>query len=190
MTPFQVYRLYLAVKLHFSSEKYDIFESRGAVKCTEAGFNKSRGRGRFDALAKYTLKEPRDAVQFFVANAVYDTNIFEHEESLSAWTRWNRNKQMMTQLVLDDVSTIVSNVQELEEAFRGDFPLVVKLLNRNELNIESIAVLDRFIHFTRWDNWTHNLIQPKLHVKINKLQKFLKVNDKLIMEALNEHSLA
>ena len=190
MTPFHVYRLYLAVKFHFTSEKYDIFETRGAVKCTEEGFRKVRGKGRFDVLAKYVLKEPKDAVQFFVANAVYDTNIYDQEESVAAWTQWNKNKQMMTQLVLDDIHALRSLTPNLRDAFSGEFPMAIKMMNRKELNIESIAVLDRFLHFTSQDSWTKNLIHPKLHVKIKKLQRFIKVNEQLIMEELNEHSVA
>ncbi len=190
MTPFQVYKLYVAVKIHFTSEKYDIFERRGAVKCTEEGFHSVRGRGRFDQLARNVLKEPRDAVQFFVANQAYGTNIFEHAESMASWVRWQRNKEMMTQLVLDDIHRLWDLYTPASDVFKGDFPDAIKLMNRGELNIESLVILDRFFHFSDWPNWKNNLIYPKISVKLNKLQKFITVNEKTIMEELYEHSLA
>lgn len=191
MTPFQVYKFYLAVKFHFSRENYDIFERRGAVKCTEEGFQRVRGTGRFVHLARSVLKEPRDAVQYFVANAAYNTNIFDHDESMESWKRWQKNKEMMTQLVLDDLSHLVSLAYaEMDDAFKGEFPDVIKMVNRGEINIESLVVLDRFLEFSQWPNWKNNLIYPKISVKLNKLQKFITVNEKTIMEELYEHSLA
>lgn len=190
MTPFQVYKLYVAVKIHFTSEKYDIFERRGAVKCTEEGFHSVRGKGRFDQLARNVLKEPRDAVQFFVANQAYETNIFEHAESMASWVRWQRNKEMMTQLVLDDIHQLQEHHFPWMDVFKGEFPDVIKLVNRREINLETLVVLDRFYHFSSEPNWKNNLIYPKISVKLNKLQKFITVNETSIMRALNEHSLA
>ena len=42
MDPFEVYKLYLALKLHFTTEKYDITKTRGGVKASEKAFLKRK----------------------------------------------------------------------------------------------------------------------------------------------------
>lgn len=190
MTPFQVYKIYLAVKLHVTNKKYDIFEYRGAVKVTQIGFEKSRGAGRFYALAKYQLHEPKDAVQFFIANAAYDTDIFDNLESAEAHRKWVKNKEMMTQLILDDISKLTENVNDLDAVFEGEIPLAIKLLNRKEINIESLIALNSVMQFTSWSNWYNNLTYPKIALKLDKLQRFVTFNKERIMKEVNEYRLA
>jgi hypothetical protein len=51
MNGYQAYKYFMAVKLHFTTEKYDLFEKRGRVSGTQATFEKRNDRGLFEKLA-------------------------------------------------------------------------------------------------------------------------------------------
>jgi hypothetical protein len=42
MTEFEVYKMYLALKLHFTTEKYDVIEQKGKVRASKQAFAKRR----------------------------------------------------------------------------------------------------------------------------------------------------
>ena len=42
MTPFEVYTTYLAMKKHFTDQKYDFFKYNGKTRSSVGAFNKRR----------------------------------------------------------------------------------------------------------------------------------------------------
>ena len=42
MDPYQVYRLYLALRLHFTNENYDITKTKGGVRPSKQAFLKRK----------------------------------------------------------------------------------------------------------------------------------------------------
>ena len=70
MTGFEVYKMYLALKQHFTKEKYDYHKYRGKVRASEDAFEQRHDRYFFKKLAtKYSDPEILD---YFVANFVSD----------------------------------------------------------------------------------------------------------------------
>lgn len=55
MTGFEVYKMYLALKQHFTKEKYDFYKYNGKVRANEKSFEESSDRYFFKKLAtKYS----------------------------------------------------------------------------------------------------------------------------------------
>jgi hypothetical protein len=48
MDGFKAYRYYLAIKLHFTTDKFNVFENRGNVKGTREAFNARNDRYIFE----------------------------------------------------------------------------------------------------------------------------------------------
>ena len=68
MTPFDTYKIYLAMKSHFTREKYDYFQYGGKTNASLDSFYKRKDRYFFE---KTSRKYPDEEVkQFFVANFV------------------------------------------------------------------------------------------------------------------------
>jgi len=68
-TGFELYVKYLALKRHFSDEKYDFFRYNGKVRCSEESFTSKKNQKNFHFFqrlaAKYTAVE---AERFLVSN--------------------------------------------------------------------------------------------------------------------------
>ena len=68
MEPFEVYRYYLALRLHFTTDNYNVIEQKGRVRATKNSFLK-----RKDLLSIRRVAETysdKDIVDFLVANFV------------------------------------------------------------------------------------------------------------------------
>ena len=53
--PFEVYRLYLAIKLHFTTKNYDIVKYRFKVRVKEETFRKRKEKEKQPGIPKGTL---------------------------------------------------------------------------------------------------------------------------------------
>ena len=100
MDGYKAYRYYLAVKLHFTRDSYDIFEKRGAVKYTRDQFDRRNDRMIFEKIAK---KYPKDSelVQYYVSNIAYgnESPVYEIEESEGYYLNWIKRKESLEQLL-------------------------------------------------------------------------------------------
>ena len=94
MDGFKAYRYYLALKLHFTSEKFNVFENRGNVKGSREAFEARNDRYIFEKLAR-KIGNDRDIIQFFVANFAYgnESAIYAGQEADDNLGEWNKRKQ-------------------------------------------------------------------------------------------------
>ena len=76
MNGFEVYKIYLAVKLHFTSKNrsYDFHKHNGRTTARLGTFTKRRDRYFFHKLSK--LYNDRDIADYFVSNFVTNTNLW------------------------------------------------------------------------------------------------------------------
>ena len=184
MNGYQVYRFYLAIKLHFTNQKYDVFETRGFVKnCTPESFLRKPGKGLFEKLAK-RFKEPKDIVQYFVANQAYDGDIFEPSEAEENFVRWKKHKEMTTYLIREDLEKI----EDLFAYLSGDPCKLMKEISGRRINIETAVAINRKLKFA--DGWKGNFTYPDLWLKIKKLDRFVKFNEQVIFEKIDEIYIA
>ena len=68
MEPFEVYRYYLALKLHFTTDQYDVIERQGRIRASRQAFNKRKDLLSIKRIAD--LYSDKEIVDFLVANFV------------------------------------------------------------------------------------------------------------------------
>ena len=88
MTGFKAFRYYIALKLHFTKEKFDVFENKGHIKGSYAAFDARNDKYLFEKLARKFPKD-QDIIQFIVANLSIgnDNIIYGMEEAEALSTR-------------------------------------------------------------------------------------------------------
>ena len=68
MDAFEVYKYYMALKLHFTTDKYDVIEQKGKVRASRQAFAKRKDLFAINKVAKtYTDEE---IANFLIANFV------------------------------------------------------------------------------------------------------------------------
>lgn len=150
MDGFKAYRYYLAIKLHFTTDKFNVFENRGNVKGTREAFNARNDRYIFEKLARKHDND-KDIIQFFVANFAYgnDTAIYAGAEADEVYTEWLRRKQSITKIFVDDLATLLTHIEinklthtALFNFTDSEYPVALKLFVGGKIKIETLRIID------------------------------------------------
>lgn len=183
MNGFYLFRFDKATKLHFTTEKYDVFEYKGKIKgLTFEKFILKSDHTIYNAVARRFTTE-KDAIQFLVANYAYRNenpihNIAMAERNSSIWTK---RKQSITQTFQSDCDVLslfierkkISKLQ-LFTGLNGDIPELFKLFIGGKLTVETMHILNqRFDYLSDWKP-KHGLIWNKEFLVIQKLKNFVK----------------
>jgi hypothetical protein len=186
MDGFKAYRYYLAIKLHFTTEKFNVFENRGNVKGTREAFNARNDRYIFEKLAT-KFDNDRDIIQFFVANFAYGNGnaIYEGKTAEDNLVEWNRRKQSISQIFIDDLAKLLTYIEvnklpaEAVLNFVNDeYPVALKLFIGGQISIETLNILQEYHPVV--DEWSRNSsinhIWGDELLRIKKLTGFVKYN--------------
>ncbi len=190
--PFEAYKIYIACKLHFESKSYDYFRYNGKSSVTPKSFYMRRDKYFFTKLVK---KYGLDELPFFFATnfAKHGTKWIGDLNEDAADETFKAYKSMMesfTYRFKNDIDKIVS-VNDFKSLFvveDGQHPPLVKQLLHGEIPLETFVVMNRFLNFMpKFDKEiTDPMLWPDISMKIHKYDKFIKVNDKKVAEALKE----
>jgi len=190
MDGFTAYRYYLAVKLHFTRDSYDIFEKRGAVKYSREQFNKRNDKGIFEKVARKYTKDS-DLIQYYVSNIVYgnDSPVYEIEESERYYLNWIKRKESITHTFNNDLSVIINdaykNKLEKDSILGFTFnqqPSILTLFLGKRISLESVSILNDFIGLIdKWDSsgFVMNLWESEIK-RIYKSKRFVKYDKEKI----------
>ena len=193
---FKAYRYYLAIKLHFTTDKFNVFENRGNVKGTREAFNARNDRYIFEKLAT-KFEADKDIIQFFVANFAYGNGnaIYEGKEAIDNLTEWNKRKQSITQVFVNDLAKLLTyiEVNKLPTSaifnFTDDeYPVALKLFIGGQISIETLRIIDdRHPIIEPWSSNTtvQNIWSSEL-LRVKKLTGFVKY-DKIKLKMIFTH---
>ena len=184
MDGFKAYRYYLAIKLHFTSEKFNVFENRGNVKGSREAFNARNDRYIFEKLAR-KFSNDRDIIQFFVANFAYgnETAIYAGQEADDNLAEWNKRKQSITKIFIDDLASLLTYVEinklptsSIFDFNFNEYPAALKLFIGGKISIETLVIINELDHIVEhWlGNPTVQYIWNSELLRIKKLIGFVK----------------
>lgn len=196
MDGYKAYRYYLAIKLHFTTDKFDVFQNRGSVRGTREAFYARNDRYIFEKLAtKYS--EDKQIIQFFVSNFAYgsDTAIYAGQEAEDLFTEWKRRKQSLTKIFVDDLATLLTYIEvnklkhtALFNFTDNEYPIVLKLFIGGKICIETLRIIDDMQPIL--DGWMQNssvkYIWDNEIRRIKKLTGFVKY-DRIKVKKIFDH---
>jgi hypothetical protein len=193
MDGYKAYRYYLAIKLHFTTDKFDVFQNRGNVKGTREAFNARNDRYIFEKLAQ-KHSDDKEIIQFFVSNFAYgnDTAIYAGQEAEDNFMQWNKRKQSITKIFVDDLATLLTHIETnrlkhsaIFEFTENEYPVALKMFVGGKISIETLRIIDDFTDIL--EKWNQNLsvkyIWDNEMRRIKKLTGFVKY-DKIKIEKI------
>lgn len=196
MSPFDVYRNYLALKKHFSDVKYDYFRYNGKTRASIESFNKRKDKYWYEKTSRKL--NDKEVVDFFVANfvAASDPSSLWIGELINTgetnYKEWTRRQQSLSYLFQQQSEELLLN-NKLEDVFNclNGHPILLKKFMGGFLSIETLVIYDRIFQFRK--NFDKKLLDPvweTVSLKIQKYTPFLN-NDvfqykKLLRQIVNE----
>lgn len=184
MEPFEVYRYYLALRLHFTTDTYDVIKQQGRVRATKNSFFK-----RKDLLAIRRVAETysdKDIVDFLVANFVSGDRwggVFD-VEAKARYQSWKKRIESISYTFKKEVDKAVNYAEKNQLSFldlftshNGQHPVIIKMYLRNDLSIETLVILNKLNNFVdQLDiDLKDDLVWPDTSRIIKKYSPFLEI---------------
>ena len=193
---FDVYKTYLAVKLHFTTDTYDYYKYGGKVNTKLDTFTKRKDRYFFHKLS--TRYAETDILDFFVANFLADSkrwigNLLAND-GRDVYLDYKKRKEAFAYHFKQECGTIASDLGRRNISFNdgfippnGQHPRVLRLLIQRKISYQTAVVLDHFLGFTKnWDKEiTEKVVWPEISLKVARVKPFVNFNAtecKLIMK--------
>ena len=182
MNGYDLYCVYQAIKLHFTSENYNFFHYDGKTKVSVVAFQKRRDKFLFHRLARKYRDD--EMVPFLVANFVYSdgnwTKSLLEEEAEETYRNWKRTTDSMSKIYQEDLQKIATRetFNDLFKVEDGQFPKLLVAFLQKDVTIETMVILNNIFDFVKiWDKKiSDDIIYPKVSRKIRKYGSFLNVN--------------
>jgi len=182
MEPYTVYKYYLALRLHFTTDNYDVVKQQGRVRGSKQAFFR-----RKDLLAIRKVADTysdKDVVEFLVANfvggdrwgGVFDTQARER------YLDWKKRIESLTYNFQKEVNIINNYCQKNNVDFSKAFevntsrhPPIVSLYLRNDVSLETMVILNTITNFcSKLDNeLKQDIVWPDVSRMIKKYEPFL-----------------
>ena len=179
----------MAVKLNFTTTKYNVFNNRGHVKGARDTFYARNDRFIFERLARKFPTE-RDIIQYFVANFAYDNPevVYTQSEGDTNLNTWNKRKQSISQVFENDLHVILLHLEkerltekDLYEGIGSNLPELFKLFLGGYITIETMVILDSFANYLTSISSKINLLWNEECLRIEKCKGFIKFDrDRLL----------
>tara|TARA_B100002019_G_scaffold245234_1_gene222529 strand:- start:561 stop:1154 length:594 start_codon:yes stop_codon:yes gene_type:complete len=179
--PFESYKLYNALKLHFESDSYDALKYNFKTSVKAQSFFKRKDKYFFAKLAK---TYERDLKEFYIANFKNDVKYVGDMLNEGGERYYRDHKKVMESLSYqfeNDINKLRDmNVEfdSLLEAEENNHPLIVRLWMQDEILLETVVILDALTGFVERENKkiTDTIIWPDIYRKIMKYKPFVKFN--------------
>ena len=185
MNGFEVYKIYLAVKLHFTSKgrSYDFHKHLGRTTARLETFTKRRDRYFFHKLSK--SYNSNTIVDYFVSNFVTNTNLWVGDiigkTGDDNYKQWSKKIEALHYYYEQDIDYILEQDYKFDYLFKsvnGQHPPILKMFLSKRINFETVLILDEILSFTKQLNKNINekVLWPKLYDRMIRYRAFLNYN--------------
>lgn len=185
MTGFEVYKMYLALKNHFTKLDYDYVKYNGKTRASEKSF---QGRNDVYFFKKLGMKySEAEALGYFVSNFVNDGKGYIRNFSDDIYKQWKIHQESFTYKFKQDVSLLLDDVnhpyeQTFETIFKapkGKHPPILQRYFAQEISLETLVVFETCLGYVSdLDRVLSDPIWKEVRLKILKYQPFLTIDCK------------
>lgn len=162
MNAFEAYKLFNALKLHFTSKSYDYFKYQGKVKWLEtiAAKHKFLGNNQkylFDRLARH-----EDVYGLVLANLLIKPKLFVtdllDQKAQDVWEAWRARNESITYRFQKELETN-DNWKSILKFEEGSIPFLLQKHLTGEISLETIIIINSIGNiFQSWKNSDHPVI--------------------------------
>lgn len=190
MNGYRAYQHYLALKKHFTTEKFNVMETP-RVLIPEATFVKRNDRWLWEKLAQ-TLPGP-ELLEYMVANVAmgFPGFVYDHAQAGSNYNAWIKNKQSRTRNFENAASIIcdeLDSARTLEAWFEFDGhspPILLNKLMSGEFPLDVVSIFDQSMGLSeKWEKVNSSLFAEQL-LLIKKVKPFVKFNKEKISTVIS-----
>lgn len=181
MSGIEVYRLYLSLKLHFTTDTFDYFKYGNAAKASQHSFDSRRDKFFFVKLSR-TFKED-ELREFFVANMIVEDKVYPAtlvREGAKNYQEYIKRKQSLAYNFKEDVMTLHDISQKFNKLFiiEGVHPPLLKAHLGGKISIETLAIFNKIFQYVgNFDkDIKEDIVWKPLRNRVVKYEPFISID--------------
>lgn len=183
MNEFDVYKMYLALKLHFTTDKYDVIKQRGKVRASRNAFAKRTDLYSIKKISKTYSDE--EVANFLVANFTSGDRwggVFDAEAG-DRYLDWKKKIESLSYNFEQDLDNLELDLEEKSKTFadcfsieKNNHPYIIRCFLRKTITLETLVILETLVpYLEKFDaEIDDNIIWPDISRMIKKYKPFLK----------------
>jgi len=179
--PFDSYKMYNALKLHFETDGYDAIKYNYKSNASPKAFMRRKDKYFFAKLAK---KYDTELLTYYVSNfkaGVGYVGDMINESGEKNYKDHKRIQESIHRVFSVDINIILQETEDFDKLFnseQGQLPLVVKLWLREEISLETVVILNAILGFVKREtnNIKDTIMWPDIERKITKYTPFVSFN--------------
>tara|TARA_B100001057_G_scaffold23735_3_gene21951 strand:- start:2338 stop:2922 length:585 start_codon:yes stop_codon:yes gene_type:complete len=178
--PFESYKLYNALKLHFETN-YDAIKYNFKSNVTPQSFFKRKDKYFFAKLSKKYNGELKEFyVSQFINTEKYVGDMMDSEAEQN-YMKYKKIKESIHRVFSVDINRIGEENVPFDDMFKavdGQHPLIVKLWMQEEISLETVVILNSIFGFIDREskNISDTIIWPDTRRLIEKYTPFVNFN--------------
>ena len=204
MNGFEIYKVYLAIKLHFTSknQSYDFHKHGGRTTARLETFTKRRDRYFFHKLSQ--SYNSSNIVDYFVSNFVTNTNLWVGDiighSGDENYKEWSKKIEALHYYYEQDIDYLLERMTANDMTFddiftvqNGQHPPILKMVLAKRISLETFVILEDLLSFSKQLNKDilETVLWPKLCDRMERYRPFLHYNITkyriTLRNKLNEH---
>jgi hypothetical protein len=189
MNGFEIYKVYLAVKLHFTSknQSYDFHKHGGRTTARLETFTKRRDRYFFHKLSQ--SYNSSNIVDYFVSNFVTNTNLWVGDiigdSGDENYREWSKKIEALHYYYEQDIDYLIERMTANDMSFddiftvqNGQHPPILKMVLSKRISLETFVILEDLLSFSKRlnEDISETVLWPKLYDRMVRYRPFLKFN--------------
>ena len=187
--PYEAYRLFMALRLHFTSD-YDAVKYNFKSSASPNAFHKRRDKFFFAKIAK---RHEKDIKNFYVSQFINGTTWVGDmldEEGESNYRRFRKVKESIHRTFELDMQTAANEVESFDDLLvvttPNQPPLIVQLYQQEEITLESVVILNGIFGFMDRcsKDITETISWPDIYRLVTKTTPFVEYRKEKIIKAL------
>lgn len=186
--PFDSYKLYNALKLHFETN-YDAVKYNFKSNVTPQSFFKRKDKYFFAKLAKKYNGELKDFyISQFINTEKYIGDMMD-KDAEENYAKYKKIKESVHRVFSVDINILNEQEKQFDSLFKsenGQVPLIVKLWMQEEISLETVVILNSIFGFINREsvNISDTIIWPEIKRLIEKYTPFVNYNRDKCMKLL------
>ena len=160
MEAYDAYKIYHALKLHFTSN-YDYNKYNGKANVSVDSFLKRNDRPFFGRVSRKYKDDTRD---FFISNFVVNPKGWVGNFNDENYLNWKKRNQSLKYNYKSELTELFHRVSTFDEIFHNgsQHPLLLKQFMAKRISIETVAILESLLGFcSRFDKQIEeNIVWP------------------------------
>jgi hypothetical protein len=176
MEPYDAFRFYQSMKLHFESDSYDAIKYNYKTSVKPQSFWKRKDKYFFAKVGR-KFDSAKELINYYAAHFIQDkTWIGEMIEDEDIYKSYQKRMQSLGYTFENDMNTL-ANLGNLDQVLNSSdgHPHIITAYLGDDINIESVVILNQLTGFmNRADKEiTETIVWPDVSRKVRKYSPFV-----------------